>query len=222
MLLQDVLVVELRLITLESGSTQMEVLYQLMDQGTVSSGTEGMMELFASTDEGLPHYLQPWANTAVKLLTQTTLSIISVCISVSFNYFTHYAITIIDILFAAVDSSPKPELFVAGQPYLNNSVIGLSEVLESNQSLVCATARRPCCKSSGNGEWYYPNGTRVPNSDSETGNNFYTSREDDGTIRLHLNNITTSLSNTSQFCCELPNVNNLNQKLCVYLGIILC
>ena len=149
---------------------------------------------------------------------QMTLPITSVCISVSLDH-NHIIVPLtIDILLAAVDSSPTIELFIAGQPYTNNSVIELSEIFESNQtlSLICVTTRRSCCKSSVIGEWYYPNMTKVPNI--EAGNNFYVSREDDGTIRLHLRNVTSSLSNTSQFCCKLPNINNLNQKLCVYLG----
>ena len=125
----------------------------------------------------------------------------------------------IDVLLAAVDSSPKIELLIAGQTYRNNSVIELSEGFETNQSLslVCATEKHPCCNSSVIGEWYYPNNmTAVPNV--EAGNTFYTSRGDDGTVHLHLRNITTFLSNTTQFCCELPNINNLNQRLCVHLS----
>ena len=122
-----------------------------------------------------------------------------------------------------VDSSPKIELFIAGQIYPNNSVIQLNEVFEvsnESQSLVCATENRPCCKNPRSGEWYYPNMTTVPNL--EAGNTFYTHRENDGTVKLYLRNYTISVLNISQFCCELPNINNLNQKLCVYLGKYAC
>ena len=61
----------------------MEVQCQLMAQETVSSETEEMMELFDSIEEGLPHYLQQWASTAVKFLMQTALPINCVYISVS-------------------------------------------------------------------------------------------------------------------------------------------
>ena len=191
-----------------------------MIQETVSIETEGMMELFVSIEEGLPHYLQQWVSTAVKSLMQMVLPNDYVCTSVSL--IDHYCIIVhstIDVLLAAVDSSPKIELLIAGQTYRNNSVIELSEGFETNQSLslVCATEKRPCCNSSVIGEWYYPNNmTAVPNV--EAGNTFYTSRGDDGTVHLHLRNITTFLSNTTQFCCELPNINNLNQRLCVHLS----
>ena len=41
------------------------------------------MELLGSTGEELPHYLQPWASTAVKSQIQMTLPNYYVCISVS-------------------------------------------------------------------------------------------------------------------------------------------
>ena len=62
----------------------MEVKCQLMAQETVSIETEGMTELLGFTGEGLPHYLQLWASTAVKSLMQITLPIDYVCISVCY------------------------------------------------------------------------------------------------------------------------------------------
>ena len=61
----------------------MEVQCQLTAQETVSSLTEGMMEQFAFIGEGLPHYLQQWASTAVKFQMPMMLSINFVYISVS-------------------------------------------------------------------------------------------------------------------------------------------
>ena len=122
-----------------------------------------------------------------------------------------------------VDSSPIIELYIAGRTYPNNSVIQLSdsETFEASynserQSLTCVTENRPCCKNPHIGEWYYPNNTIIPNL--EEGNIFYTHREDDGTLRLYLRNSSLLLLNISQFCCELPNINSLNQKICVFLG----
>ena len=44
----------------------------------------------------------------------------------------------------------------------------------------------------------------------------YTSRGDnDGTVRLHARDNILLLMNTSQFCCVILNINDLNQKLCV-------
>ena len=102
-----------------------------------------------------------------------------------------------------------------GQVYPNNTIISLSEVFGMRYSLLCVTERRPCCSSSsGAGDWYYQNGTAVPNYGQTFA--FYTSRgDDDGTVRLHARDSMISLMNTSQFCCEILNINDLSQKLCI-------
>ena len=82
--LQNVPAVKLYLIILESGSIPTEVQCQLMDQETVSTEIEGMMEQFTFTGEGLLHCLQQWASTAVKSQTSMILTINFVYISVSY------------------------------------------------------------------------------------------------------------------------------------------
>ena len=119
-----------------------------------------------------------------------------------------------------VDSSPGVWLMASrgGLGYSNNTELRLSDVfgITSRYSLLCVTERRPCCSdpnaSNKAGDWYYQNGTAVPSFD--TGLDFYTSRGDDGTVRLHARD-NVSLMNTSQFCCEILNINDLSQKLCV-------
>ena len=122
-----------------------------------------------------------------------------------------------------VDSSPGIWLSLStnGQIYSNNSVIRLSELYpettNDSHSLICATDKHPCCSSPNMiGEWHYPNRTTVPSLG--VGYMFYRSRGDDGTIHLYARNGIMSLMNVSQFCCELPNTNDLSQILCVYLG----
>ena len=101
-----------------------------------------------------------------------------------------------------------------GQVYPNNTVLSLSEIFGTKYSLLCVTERRPCCsKSSNTGDWHYQNGTAVPSY--ARGLAFYTSRGDNGTIYLHTRDNNASLMNTSQFCCEILNINDLRQKLCV-------
>ena len=121
-----------------------------------------------------------------------------------------------NIIMHTVDSSPGVWLMSSkdGQVYPNNSILSLSEVFGTRYSLLCVTERRPCCSSSSiAGDWYYHNGTAVPSYGQ--GFSFYTSRGDDGTVRLHTRDNNVSLMNTSQFCCELLNMNDLSQKLCV-------
>ena len=102
--------------------------------------------------------------------------------------------------------------------YVNDSVITWNKVyFNQSQSLKCVTEKQLCCSGPNpNGEWYYPNRTRVPNI--EAGYDFYTERRDDGTVHLYIRNTSMPFKNTMQFCCELPNTHDLTQKLCVHLG----
>ena len=103
-----------------------------------------------------------------------------------------------------------------GQVYPNNTVFSLSGIfgITSNYSILCVTEKRPCCSDSNRaGDWYYQNGTAVPSYGRTFA--FYTSRGDDGTVRLHTRDNNISLVNTSQFCCELLNENDLSQMLCI-------
>ena len=104
-----------------------------------------------------------------------------------------------------------------GRVYANDSVITWSNVyFNQSQSLKCVTEKQPCCSDPNpNGEWYYPNRTRVPSR--EAGYDFYTERRDDGTIHL-FRNTSMPFTNIMQLCCELLNTHNLTQKLCVHLG----
>ena len=106
-----------------------------------------------------------------------------------------------------------------GQIYYNYTdtiKLILSEIFgtTSRYSLLCASERDRCCSNSSEaGGWYYQNGTVVPSYDQ--GFAFYTSRDDNGTVHLHTRDSSVSLMNTTQFCCEVLNVNDLSQKLCV-------
>ena len=45
---------------------------------------------------------------------------------------------------------------------------------------------------------------------------FYRNRGDNG--KVYLNRPTSTLSPTGQFCCEVPDVTDTNQILCVFIG----
>ena len=62
------------------------------------------------------------------------------------------------------------------------------------------------------GEWYYPDGSMVPNS----GQGF--SRGRTGNQIIHLNRRNNAQSPTGSFCCELPDNSDVTHRLCVTLG----
>ena len=73
---------------------------------------------------------------------------------------------------------------------------------DGTSPLICTTTFRPCCSTLPNrhGEWYYPDGTKVPNR--AAGQDFYRGRTDEGTVCLNRRNNATSPLGT--YYCELP------------------
>ena len=90
-------------------------------------------------------------------------------------------------------------------PLTNNSVVVITDIGEAaagTSPLICTTTYTPCCSTQPNryGEWYYPDGTLVPNS--AAGEDFHRGRGDDGTVRLRRRN--NAMSPLGMFYCELP------------------
>ena len=61
-----------------------------------------------------------------------------------------------------------------GTTYQNNSIVILEDIGEGDDALLCITNYTACCRSSdtgGNGfvlgNWFFPNGTRIPPSDKQ-------------------------------------------------------
>ena len=108
------------------------------------------------------------------------------------------------------------QLIFRGISYHNNTVLLLNDIGDTStgSAILCTTNRRPCCASFRFGEWYYPNGSMVPND--AAGEDFYRGRGDDQTIRLSRRN--NAQSPTGSFCCELPDNSGVTQRLCVTLG----
>ena len=54
--------------------------------------------------------------------------------------------------------------------YQNNSLVTLEEIGEGDDALLCVTDQPACCRppySVSLGNWFFPNGTRVPSSGSQ-------------------------------------------------------
>ena len=112
---------------------------------------------------------------------------------------------------------------------MNNSVIPISEIgteltNSTSEALQCITDLRPCCRQSETsaiqqmlmGEWYYPDGTRVP--DNEGDDVFFATRGlNDGTVNLFRRN-TGVMSPVGSYCCEIPDTTGTNQTLCAITG----
>ena len=101
-------------------------------------------------------------------------------------------------------------------PLTNNSIVAMTDIGTGPAALVCTTTYRPCCYSSNPGtEWYFPNGTKVPNNPAlpyQRTRNDYPGR----VILLRHRESTT----TGFFHCDIPDGNGVLQSL--YVGIYTC
>ena len=103
-----------------------------------------------------------------------------------------------------------------GMQYPNNSIVNIEEIGEGERALACQTDRISCCRNYRIGEWFYPNGSRVPVEGE--GALFYRNRSNEGLVLLHQRNReTASSSSTGLFCCELPDASDKIHTLCIGL-----
>ena len=100
-----------------------------------------------------------------------------------------------------------------GQLLPNNSYVSLEELGEGPfDSLLCLTDKDIFTIGPREGEWYFPNGTRVPVQGANF--NFYRNRHTQ-IVRLHQRYATANLS--GMFQCEVNNRDEVLQVL--YAGI---
>ena len=117
----------------------------------------------------------------------------------------------------SVDNSVRVRSSLTNQVYRNNSIVRPSDVYYNEiQTLICETNKQPCCNSSKYKGWYYGNGSSVPGFGA--GHAFYVKRRNDGTVHLYIRNATMTFINSTQFCCELPNINDRIHNVCVNLS----
>ena len=108
-------------------------------------------------------------------------------------------------------------LLFKGKIYGSNSLFFINEIgkSNSNSALQCVTDKRECCRWSRLGEWYFPDGSRVPIENDATV--FYRNRANNGIVNL--NRFSDDImSPTGQYCCQVPDNTTVNQKLCAYIG----
>ena len=92
-----------------------------------------------------------------------------------------------------------------------------------NNGLQCVTDKPNCCRVGSRiriGEWYFPDGTRVPILDhgSNRATSFFRNRgNNDSTVNL--NRVSSDVASpTGQFCCRVPDSMDRNQTVCVNIS----
>jgi len=95
-------------------------------------------------------------------------------------------------------------------PLTNNSIVAMTDIGTGAAALLCTTTYTPCCYSSNRGtEWYFPNGTKVPNNPALP----YRRTRDGFPGRVILSRNSES-SITGLFHCDIPDADNITKPLC--------
>ena len=100
--------------------------------------------------------------------------------------------------------------------YQNNSNVTLEDIGEDGDALLCRTNLTTCCRppytseGSALGNWFFPNGTRVPSSGNQW--DFHRTR---GDMVVLLHRIRGGVEGI--YSCEIPDSRSANQT--IYIGV---
>ena len=127
-----------------------------------------------------------------------------------------------------ISSFPGVQFSLRGTTYQNNSLVTLENIQFGNDDtnpLLCLTDLTTCCRGSDTpsginalGEWFFPNGTAVPNTVIDRVNNvniiweFYRNRGP-SVIRMHRRDGGVD----GIYCCEIPDAAGVTQN--IYIGV---
>ena len=95
--------------------------------------------------------------------------------------------------------------------YRNNSIVTLEDIGEGDDALLCVTNQTACCRSPYTaGNWFFPNGTRVPSSGDQW--DFHRTR---GQMVISLNRRRGGVEGI--YRCEIPDAVNVTRT--IYIGV---
>ena len=102
----------------------------------------------------------------------------------------------------------------------NDSYVLASDIGVGDSGLHCNTNRSDCCRVSGEGHWYFPNGNEVMSFAAEDMarpglDNFFSRDRVTGVVRL---NRYGNPTDRGCFHCEIPDANGVTVTLYVNIG----
>ena len=123
-----------------------------------------------------------------------------------------------DICFPGIGEGVRFSL--RGTTYQNNSLVTLEDIGEWANALLCITDKTTCCHPSYSGEmgavignWFFPNGTRVPNKFRDNPQwDFYRTRDQ---MIVHMHRRRGGV--TGIYHCKILDAMNVTQT--IYIGV---
>ena len=143
---------------------------------------------------------------------------ISICLQVLLILIKHYTVGV------------EQMFMMRGVSYANGSTITLSEIGERENALVCTTTQLNCCGygvygqyelANRRGEFYYPDGTRVPIRSNAGSDGLYRGRAYQ-MIKLHRFSSVTATPPTGWYRCDIPNENGVSHNIYINIGEPVC
>ena len=105
-----------------------------------------------------------------------------------------------------------PAAVLNGTTYQNNSIVTLEDIGEGDDALLCITNYTACCRPpKALGNWFFPNGTTVPNVSKEKWDIF----RDRGQMVVRMNRRGGGVEGI--YRCEIPDAMNVIQT--IYIGV---
>ena len=98
-----------------------------------------------------------------------------------------------------------------GKTYVDGDIILITDIGEGDDALLCLTDNTSCFASQHMGEFYYPSGSSVGYS---TTNSLYRNR---GSQVVRLNRRDNTLSPVGRYRCEIPDSSGAIQRIYIYI-----
>ena len=120
-------------------------------------------------------------------------------------------------IFSLLHAGEGVRFSLNGATYHNNSLVTLEDIGEGVDALFCMTNLTACCQTHYTGEkgmvignWFFPNGTRVPSSGTQW--DFYRTR---GQMVVQLHRTRSGMDGI--YYCEIPDSMDVIQN--IYIGV---